>query len=54
MTTKQIPENPVMSKLEHLMQRLARESFYGEVNIIFQNGKPLLVKVNQTYKMNDL
>jgi sulfatase maturation enzyme AslB (radical SAM superfamily) len=54
MTTKQIPQDPVRSKLEHLIERLARESFYGEVNITFQNGKPLLVKVNQTYKMNDL
>ena len=54
MNTQQIPEIPEVSKLEHLIPKLRNESFYGEVNITFQNGKPLLVKINQTYKMNDL
>jgi hypothetical protein len=49
-----IPKIPAGSKLEHLLQKLTSESFYGEVNITFQNGKPMQVKINQTYRMNDL
>jgi hypothetical protein len=49
-----IPKIPAGSKLEHVLEKLRNESFYGEVNITFQNGKPLLVKINQTYKMNEL
>jgi hypothetical protein len=49
-----IPKMPGVFKLEHLLEKLRSESFYGEVNITFQNGKPLLVKINQTYKMNEL
>jgi hypothetical protein len=54
MNTKQIPKFPGAPKLEHIMQKLTNESFYGEVHIIFKNGKPMTVKVNQTYRMNDL
>ncbi len=49
-----IPKIPAEAKLEHVLEKLKSESFYGEVNITFQNGKPLLVKINQTYKMNEL
>jgi hypothetical protein len=54
MNTKQIPKSPGGSKLEHLMQKLTSESFYGEVHVIFKNGRPMTVKVNQTYRMDDL
>jgi hypothetical protein len=54
MNTKQIPKFPGAPKLEHIIQKLRSESFYGEVNVTFQNGKPVLVKINQTYKMNEL
>jgi hypothetical protein len=54
MNTKQLPQIPGVTRLEHLIQKLTNESFYGEVNITFQNGKPMTVKVNQTYRMNDL
>jgi hypothetical protein len=49
-----IPKLPGVFKLEHLLEKLTSESFYGEVNITFQNGKPMQVKINQTYRMNDL
>jgi hypothetical protein len=54
MNTKQIPKFPGAPKLEHLMQKLTSESFYGEVHIIFKNGRPMTVNVKQTYRMNDL
>ncbi|HWN68525.1 MAG TPA: hypothetical protein VNM90_12885 [Haliangium sp.] len=54
MNTKQIPEIPGVSKLEHLLEKLTSESFFGEVNITFQNGKPMLVKINQSYRVKDL
>jgi hypothetical protein len=54
MNTKQIPKFPGAPKLEHIIQQLRSESFDGEVTVTFQNGKPVLVKINQTYKMNEL
>ena len=54
MNTQQIPEIPEISKLEHLIQKLRSESFFGEVSITFQNGKPMLVKINQSYRVKDL
>ena len=49
-----IPKVPAGAKLDHLLEKLTSESFYGEVSITFQNGKPMQVKINQTYRMNDL
>lgn len=54
MNTTQIPKFPGAPKLEHIIQKLRSESFFGEVHVTFQNGKPVLVKINQTYKMNEL
>ena len=49
-----IPKMPAGSKLDHLLEKLTSESFYGEVSITFQHGKPMLVKVNQSYRVKDL
>lgn len=54
MKATQTQEKPTIDKLMDMMRQLARDRFFGEVGITFQNGKPHTIKVHKTYKVEDL
>ncbi len=44
----------MLPKLVLYLGRLAREQFYGTVELKFEGGRVVLVKVNRTLKAEDL
>ena len=41
-------------KIAELLRKLVKDRFFGEVAITFQSGRPHTIKVNRTYKVEQL
>ena len=53
-TNGQEKDRPTTEKVSELLRQLMKDHFFGEVAITFQNGRPHTVKVNRTYKVDQL